>query len=116
MTCAKQTNKKKVYTDFMAEESQGIVEDSPKPKGHYHTQVVGKDMLGILDRVSPQFGVSIAILQTEGKQYMTYRGVRGTLEEGETYVAFSSAKNDLTDFWNAVDAEKARAAAETPKP
>lgn len=84
--------------------------------------------ISIFLKLGPQFGINVDILKKEGEEY-EYTSVgktdkqkthRGSVPQGKSYISISNidpAKPDLSDFWKAVNAEKAskKTSANPPK-
>lgn len=95
---------------------QPISSDNVIKKGVSVRTLYNNDSISIMQRLAPQFGVNVAILQKEGEEYTHHSTdgqtsketiFRGLVPQGESYIGISSLKNDIHDFLEAVRAKEA---------
>ncbi len=91
------------------------VGEAVRQKIHSYDEVVTNDKIRIMQKVAPDFGVTIQILAEEGKPYShqyvdkergQLRTYTGKVPEGQSHIMISSQEAALSNFYNAVQAER----------
>lgn len=102
-----------MFRDFLEKTKEGLGET--RNKKFTHNQVNSNNRIVIMQKIAPNFGVTIQVLAEEGKEYShqytnnitgqieTYTG---TVPKGKSYIRIGGQKRNISDFWNALPAEE----------